>query len=278
MWTRWWSTARAKSPGVPVPDARERASTRVLILGGTGEARALARAIDARFGNRLEIVTSLAGRTSAPAPVPGRVRSGGFGGARALAEYLGAESVDLVVDATHPFAAAIAANARAACDASGVPRLVLARPAWRKQPDDQWHAVADMDAAAACLRQFGRRAFLTVGSKGLAAFVRLPGMWFLVRLVEAPNAPLALSAHELVVARGPFAVDAETDLMRRHRIEVLVTKASGGGATAAKLAAARGLGLPVVMVRRPPPEPGPRVASVEAAVRWIAAHLSEAKA
>ena len=255
-----------------MPD-REPRPSRVLILGGTAEARALAHDMSAHYGAGLDVVTSLAGRTAAPAPLAGRVRRGGFGGAGGLKDYLDAEGVELVVDATHPFAVRISANARAACEAAQVPRLVLTRPQWTKRPGDRWHEVADGAAAARLLPQLGRRVFLATGAHGLAPFAALADIWFLVRLVEAPRDPLPFAAFEVVVGRGPFITDDEIALMRRHRIEVLVSKMSGGTATVAKLDAARELGLPVVMLKRPDMEAGPRATGVKEAMRWIAARL-----
>lgn len=246
------------------------AARRLLILGGTGEAAALARAAAERFAAGLDIVTSLAGRTAVPALPRGRVRIGGFGGADGLAAYLRDERVDLLIDATHPFAATISVNARRAADAAGVPRLALARPPWPRHPLDRWIEVADMAGAAAALPQAGRRAFITVGAGEIAAFAGLAEVWMLVRLIEPPRAPLPLAQHELVIDRGPFSVTGERRLIESRRIDVLVTKASGGAATAAKIEAARALELPVVMVRRPPPEPGERVGTVDEALAWIA--------
>lgn len=255
-----------------MPD-REQRPRRLLILGGTADGRALARELSAHCGAGLDIVTSLAGRTAAPAPLAGRVRRGGFGGAGGLEDYLGAEGVDLVVDATHPFAVRISANARVACDKARVPRLILTRPSWIRQPGDRWHEVGDGAAAARLLPQIGRRVFLTTGAHGLTPFAGLADLWFLVRLVEAPRDPLPFESCDLVIGRGPFATKDEFALMHRHRIDVLVSKMSGGAATAAKLDAARALGLPVVMLKRPEREAGPCASGVEEAMRWIAAHL-----
>lgn len=249
----------------------------LLILGGTAEAMALARASRARFGASLAVTSSLAGRTRRPMRPPGAVRVGGFGGADGLERYLRGAAVDMVVDATHPFAAAISANARAACDAVGLPRLSLVRPMWARAPGDDWVEVADAAGAASVLRRrTERRVFLTLGHRGLEAFAGMPGHWFLVRLVEPPERPPPLDRHQVVVARGPFTVADETAMLTDHRIDAVVCKASGGGATEAKIAAARALGLPVIMLRRPVAEPGERVAGVDAALDWIAARLDVA--
>lgn len=242
-------------------------NTRLLILGGTGQAAALAGAALARFGGGLRVTSSLAGRTSRPAALAGDVRVGGFGGAAGLARYLADEGVHMVIDATHPFAAAISAHAREACDALDVPRLTLARPAWRKQPGDRWIEVDDAAGAARALAGRGR-AFVTIGIKDLEPFAGRP---CLVRLIEPPVEPLP---HQIITGRGPFTVAAEKQLFIEQRIEVLVTKASGGAATRAKITAARALGLAVIMIRRPPQEPGPRLRDIPAALDWIEGKLT----
>ncbi|MCM2515457.1 cobalt-precorrin-6A reductase [Streptomyces griseoincarnatus] len=224
-------------------------SPHVLILGGTTEARRLAAALTARPGVR--VTTSLAGRVSRPGALDGEVRVGGFGGPDGLAAWLREERVDAVVDATHPFAATITGNAAAATAAARVPLLVLRRPGWQPGRGDRWHPVPSLEAAAAVLPALGRRVFLSTGRLGLAAFAGLTELSFVVRSVEPPEPPLPPHTHVLL-ARGPFTVADETALLREHRVDVLVTKDSGGAATSAKLAAARDLGLPVVVVRRPP--------------------------
>lgn len=251
---------------MPAPERR-----RLLILGGTTEAAALAGEALRRFGDRLEVTTSLAGRTEHPAPLPGTVRIGGFGGAQGLAAHLAAERIDLVIDATHPFASRISLQARLACEEAAVPRLLLLRPPWRRDPLDRWIEVADLAEAAKAVPRLGRRAWLTVGAREVAAFAEVIGVHFLVRLVAPPRAPLPLASAELILGRGPFRLADERAILRRHAIEVLVCKASGGSATEAKLVAAREAELPVVMLRRPPPEPGPRVEDTAGAVEWIAA-------
>ena len=242
----------------------------LLILGGTAEAAALVRAALARFGAALKVTTSLAGRTRQPAELPGCVRVGGFGGAAGLAAYLTEHRVDRLIDATHPFAARISAEARLACEEARVPRLLLSRPPWSRHPLDRWIEVDSMAAAAAIVGRVGRRAWLTVGASEIAAFTAATGVRFLVRLVDPPRQRLPLRFYQVVVGRGPFTLTQERHQLERQAIEVLVCKASGGAATVAKVIAARELGLPVVMVRRPPPEPGEAVETVEAAVTWIA--------
>jgi precorrin-6A/cobalt-precorrin-6A reductase len=221
----------------------------VLILGGTTEARRLAADLAARAGVR--VTTSLAGRVARPAAVAGEVRTGGFGGAEGLAGWLRTHHVDALVDATHPFAETITAGAARAAAATGVPLVVLRRPGWRPGPGDRWYDVPSLAGAAEALPGLGRRVFLSTGRLGLAAFAHLTDLHFVVRSVEPPEPPMPPHT-EVVLARGPFTVADETELLRTHRIEVLVTKDSGGEATAAKLTAARELALPVVVVRRPP--------------------------
>ncbi|MGW2640646.1 cobalt-precorrin-6A reductase [Streptomyces sp. NPDC001348] len=221
----------------------------VLILGGTTEARRLAAELTARGG--LRVTTSLAGRVTRPGTPEGEVRTGGFGGADGLSDWLREHHVDAVVDATHPFAARITANAARAATSASVPLLVLRRPGWRPVEGDRWHPVPSLGAAAEALPALGRRVFLTTGRLGLKAFAHLDDLHFVARSVEPPEPPVPPGL-EVLLARGPFTVADELRLLRGHRIDVLVTKDSGGEATAAKLTAARQLGLPVVVVRRPP--------------------------
>jgi len=238
----------------------------VLILGGTAEARALAAELDARG---IGVLTSLAGRVGRPRLPPGEVRIGGFGGREALARWLAEHRVSAVVDATHPFAERISASATRACASAGVPLLRLERPGWRERPGDRWTWVDDLDAAAAAIGPLGERAFLTTGRQGLAAFAGLRAIWFLIRCVDPPRPPLPLR-REVILDRGPYSLAGEGELLDRHRIDVLVTKDSGGEHTAAKLDAARARGLPVIVVRRPPRPASEAVGTVEAAVAWVA--------
>jgi precorrin-6A/cobalt-precorrin-6A reductase len=246
----------------------------LLILGGTGEAAALAGVALERFDGALRVVTSLAGRTRRPGPIPGEVRIGGFGGASGLAAYLGQHGIDRLIDATHPFAARISRAARLACEAAGVPRLMLLRPPWRRHPDDQWIEVDCMAEAAEVVGRIARRAWLTIGAGEIAAFAPLTWVHFVVRLVEMPRQALPLRDCAVILGRGPFGFDEERRLFAEHAIGVLVSKAAGGGATEAKLVAARELAVPVVMLRRPPSEPGMAVETVAAALDWLGAPAS----
>ncbi|GGX52246.1 cobalt-precorrin-6A reductase [Streptomyces fructofermentans] len=241
----------------------------VLILGGTTEARRLAELLHGVPG--LRTTSSLAGRVAGPRLPPGGVRVGGFGGAEGLAAWLREHGADAIIDATHPFAGTIGFHAARAAAATHVPLLALRRPGWVPREGDRWHEAGSLEEAAALLPGLGRRVFLTTGRTGLAAFAR-PGpddLWFLVRSVEAPEAPYP-PRMEVLLDRGPFTLEGERELLRRHRVDVVVTKDSGGAATAPKLAAAREAGLPVVVVRRPPvPEDVPAVADPEQAARWL---------
>ena len=244
------------------------AKPRLLILGGTGEAAALAAAV-APLGH-YQVISSLAGLTRRPAALRGEVRSGGFGGAAGLLDYLRAQRIARVVDATHPFAAAISGHAIRACGQAGVALLRLERPQWRAGEGDTWLEVADAAEAARELDGQFRRIFLTIGRKDLDYFRALGDIWFLVRMIEPPAAPLALPNHSLLLARGPFDTEAELGLLKAHGIEALVAKNSGGTATYAKLEAARRLGLPVLMIARPPVPAAPATArDVKGALAWL---------
>ena len=247
---------------------------RVLILGGTGEASALARAIagDARIAP----VLSFAGRTASPVLPPIPCRVGGFGGVAGLADYLRAQGIEALIDATHPFAAQITAHAVEAAAIRAVPLLRIDRPEWRPEPGDCWTMVPDMEAAARALGTAPRRVFLTIGQQELAPFRAVPWHHYVIRSVDPP-APAALPPDAAVItARGPFLEEAEQALLVKHGIEMLVTKNSGGTATAQKLAAARRLRLPVVMVARPPAPALETVADAGAALAWIEARLHDA--
>lgn len=238
----------------------------VLILGGTGEARALAETLVADGGWR--VVSSLAGRVSAPALPIGEVRIGGFGGPEALADWLRTERVAAVVDATHPFAARISASAAHAAPAAGVPLLMLRRAGWKAGATDRWQRVPTMPAAAAALAEARGRVLLTTGRGGLEVFADLPQR-FIIRTVDPPDPPLPAD-HVLVLARGPYTLAGERELMAQHHVRTLVTKDSGGTMTSAKLVAARELGVAVVMVDRPPVDPTvPAVADPAQVVDWL---------
>ena len=239
---------------------------KVLLLGGTTEAGALARLIagDERFEGML----SLAGATRSPKASPLDTRIGGFGGQEGLANYLRQHGTGAVVDATHPFASVISANAAAAAKAAGIPCLAILRPAWEEAAGDRWTRVANIEAAADALGEEPRQVFLTIGRKDLAPFRDTVPHGYVVRSVDPPPPHLLPPNATVIAARGPFALEDEERLLENHRIDVIVTKNSGGSATVAKLAAARNAGIPVVMVDRPPPA-GPAVPTVEDAWRWL---------
>jgi len=238
----------------------------VLVLGGTGEARRLAAALDEEG---VDVLSSLAGRVADPMLPPGEVRIGGFGGAAGLTAWLQAHPVRAVVDATHPFAGTMSASAAAAAELTGIPLLRLQRPGWTAKPGDDWRWVDSLEEAAAAVSGFGS-VFLSTGRTGLGAFAGLTARC-LVRSVDPPSPPLP-ERTVVVLARGPFTVEEELALFREHDIEVVVTKDSGGAMTEAKLTAARILGAPVVLVRRPPAAPGiPVVATVPEALAWVRA-------
>jgi precorrin-6A/cobalt-precorrin-6A reductase len=222
---------------------------RVLILGGTSEGRALATAL--HDGGRWVVVSSLAGRIAQPRLPPGEVRIGGFGGVDGLAGYLRTEQVDVLVDATHPFAATMSAHAAQAAELTGVPLVLLRRAPWRSQPGDRWTHVPDVTAAARTVAELASGCvFVTTGRRDLAAFAPDDGHDYLIRTVDEPDDPLP-SRSIVIRDRGPYTVDGELALMRAHRVRVLVAKNSGGDQTSAKLAASRALGIDVVMIDPP---------------------------
>ncbi|MGY0232318.1 cobalt-precorrin-6A reductase [Longispora urticae] len=239
-------------------------TARVLVLGGTGEARRLAEALV----GRVHVVSSLAGRVSEPRLPPGEVRIGGFGGPEGLAAWLRGARIDAVVDATHPFAAVISRSAATATAEVGVPLLALRRPGWTEGPGDDWRRVPSLAAAADALRATPDvRVFLTTGRKDLAAFADLPHR-FLLRSVDPPEDPVPARL-TVVLDRGPFTVAGELALLRGYAVDLLVTKDSGGDQTAAKLTAARELGIPVLMVDRPAAPGTAAVGTVAEAVAWV---------
>ncbi len=222
---------------------------RLLILGGTTEGSALAHAMAGQAG--IHAILSLAGRTENPKEPPIPFRIGGFGGADGLMAFLVEERIDAVIDATHPFAERISANAADAAARTGRPLAVFSRAPWREREGDDWRHVPDLDGAARALGKPARRVFLTSGRLGLSAFRQAPQHHYLVRSIDPPAPQDCPPDCEVILARGPFDGDGETALMRRYGIEVLVSKNSGGAAGAGKLDAARALNIPVVMVDRP---------------------------
>lgn len=223
---------------------------RVLLLGGTAEASKLASLLAGR--DDISAIVSFAGRTREPRAPQIPYRIGGFGGVVGLAAYLEAERIDVLIDATHPFAEQMSRHAVLAADLAKIPLVVLSRPAWREDAADRWIKVEDMAAAAAALGRDPKRVFLTVGRLQIEAFAAAPQHFYLIRVIEPPVPPPGLPRHRVILGRGPFTTEAEEKLLREESIEMIVSKNSGGEATFAKLLAARALRLPVVMVTRPP--------------------------
>jgi precorrin-6A/cobalt-precorrin-6A reductase len=244
-----------------------REKIRVLILGGTGEAAALAT--QACTLPYLEVLTSLAGRTQSPLPISSKVRVGGFGGSTGLADYLQEKKIDLLIDATHPFARQISWNAAQAADESSISTVMLVRPAWKPVTGDCWIEVETVEAAAAALPHSAKRVFLTIGRQQLAPFLLFNQVWFLIRSIDPPAPELQIPQGHLLLDRGPFNLDQERQLLKDHQIEAIVSKNSGGDATYAKVIAARELGIPIVMVQRPLMPPGEQVADVAGAMAWL---------
>lgn len=233
------------------------------MLAGTAEAAQFAAALSSCEG--IDVVASLAGRTSAPAALPCPVRVGGFGGIDGLVDELRSTNVDALVDATHPFARQMSAHAEAASVITGVPLLRLVRPPWIPGPDERWHEVDDLEAAAARVDALGaRRVLLTIGRQELEPFTALSGVHLVVRSVDPPSNDI--EGATVVLGRGPFTIEDEAGVLAEHAIDALVTRNSGG--PRAKLDAARDSGVAVVVVRRPPAG-GPSVTTVDAAVAWV---------
>ena len=220
---------------------------RILILGGTREAARLAERLVAE-GH--DVTTSLAGRTLEPTPLAGQVRTGGFGGAEGLADHLARQGIERLVDATHPFAANISANAKRAAAEAGVPLDVRLRPPWEPGPGDRWEPVPSLEAAAKALPA-GARVLLALGSQHLAPFAARADVSFVVRMIDPPAAPLPFADHTLLLARPSSDPDEEVELLRAHRIDRIVCRNSGGEGAYAKLVAARRLSVPVTMIERP---------------------------
>lgn len=238
----------------------------VLILGGTTEASALATALAARA---VAATLSYAGRTASPRPQPVPIRIGGFGGVGGLAHYLRERRVSHLVDATHPFAARMSANAVAAAEAVGIPLVALTRPAWWPVEGDRWTSVPDVAAAVAALGMPPRRIMLALGRMPAAAFAAQPQHRYLLRFVDPPKAAPALPRHDLVIARGPFTVEGDTALLETYGIDLVVSKNAGGAGAEAKLVAARSLGLPVVMIDRPALPARREVHDVAEVLAWL---------
>ncbi|KAA0969545.1 cobalt-precorrin-6A reductase [Aureimonas fodinaquatilis] len=237
-----------------------------LVLGGTAEAAALARAMAAAG---LPGIFSYAGRTDAPASQPLPTRIGGFGGVDGLVEFLIENKIRGIVDATHPFAAQMSRNAIAAARVTGVPLLALERPAWAPELEDQWQVVQDVAGAVAALSGPAERVFLAIGRQNLADFAGRPQHHYLLRVVDPWAGEMPLANAHVVVARGPFDVEGDAALLRSHGITRLVAKNAGGAGAVAKVLAARQLALPVIMIARPILPDRAVVNTVDAALQWL---------
>jgi precorrin-6A/cobalt-precorrin-6A reductase len=244
----------------------DRPPKRILILGGTSEALKLAGALCDR--TQFTPIYSLAGRLENLRVPNCEVRIGGFGGIDGLSAYLAKERIDAVIDATHPFAARISHNVEQASHRLGLPLLALVRLPWSTMPGDVWHEVPDMHGAAAIIHNLGKRIFLAIGRQEVSAFAECPEEYFLIRAIENPSESLPPNSR-ILLARGPFHVEEEINLLRSYAIDLIVAKNSGGDATYPKLQAARELKIPVVMVQRPRTEQGLSVATVPAAIAWL---------
>lgn len=240
---------------------------KILILGGTTEARQLAERLAPR--GDLVVVLSLAGRTINPVDHPVPVISGGFGGAQGLAAHLAANGIDLLVDATHPYAARMSANAAEASAAANVPLVALRRPAWERMEGDRWTEIAGSEEAVAALGDAPRRVFLALGRQEIAAFEAAPQHAYVIRSVDPVEPPLGVPNASYLLARGPFAEADERALLEAHRIDAIVAKNSGGSATYGKISAARALGIELFLFARPALPAVPTVATVDEAIAAI---------
>jgi precorrin-6A/cobalt-precorrin-6A reductase len=242
------------------------ATIRALLLGGTGDANALAQAL---VRARIDAIYSYAGRTQIPLPHALPTRIGGFGGASGLADYIRQARITHVVDATHPFAAEMSRHAVEACATTNTPLIALERAPWTRTPGDHWIDVPDIDAAVAALPDTPARVFLAIGRQHVAPFAAKPQHAYTLRFVDAVDGALPLPNTKVIVSRGPFTLEGDRELMASRRINVLVARNSGGSGARAKIDAARELGIPVILVARPALPERPRVEGVEAVMAWL---------
>jgi len=242
---------------------------KILILGGTGDAVKLAAKLATI--SEIEVISSLAGRTKKPAALVGQVRIGGFGGAEGLANYLQQNSIDILIDATHPCAGQITHNGAIASHIANIPHLMLVRPQWERVTGDEWIEVESVEAASKAIPKSVNRIFITSGRQQLEPFLQrsqvYPETWYLMRSIDPPEIELPNS--KMLLDRGPFSLDQERKLLRDYQIQAIVSKNSGGDATYAKIIAARELGIPIVMVQRPARAEGEKVTSIEEAIAWL---------
>jgi precorrin-6A/cobalt-precorrin-6A reductase len=242
---------------------------KILILGGTGDAVKLATKLVAI--PEIEVISSLAGRTKKPLALVGQVRIGGFGGAEGLANYLQENSIDILIDATHPCAGQITNNGAIASQIANIPHLMLVRPQWEKVAGDNWIEVESVAAAARAISEEVDRVFITSGRQQLEPFLErsqiYPNIWYLIRSIDPPD--LELPNSKVLLDRGPFSLEQERQLLRDYQIQAIVSKNSGGDATYAKVITARELGIPIIMVQRPAMPEGNKVTSITDAIAWI---------
>ena len=252
---------------------------RVLILGGTSDAIEITNKIN--HIPEIQAIASWAGRTKNPV-VPPNVRIGGFGGVPGLVEYLREQKIDILIDATHPFADRISWNADTAAREVGIPRLLFHRPGWEKEPGDNWIQVENNREAAVILHKQSvsqqvfknqinpiKRVFLTIGRQEIGAFAHLEKIWFLMRMIDPPEVDSKIPYGEILLNRGPFDLRDEREICTRYNIDAIVSKNSGGSATYPKIIVAREMGIPVVMVKRPPLPPGEQVTDVQGVINWL---------
>lgn len=240
---------------------------RVLILGGTGDARELAAKVANITG--IQAIASLAGATREPVTPVGNVRVGGFGGVAGLVNYLREMQIDVLIDATHPFANQISENAAQAAQEVGISRLLLNRPPWEKLPGDNWLEVNNNIDAAVALENQAQRVFLTIGRQEISTFAHLQNIWFLMRMIDPPKADSIIPNGVILYDKGPFSLDNERDILKQYSLDTIVSKNSGGNATYSKIIAARELGIKVIMLKRPSVPAGEQVTDVESAVMWL---------
>jgi precorrin-6A/cobalt-precorrin-6A reductase len=243
-----------------LPSSISKHSRRILILGGTSEASQLAARLTNTTG--LTVISSLAGRVSQPGMPAGIVRIGGFGGPDGLSSYLAKERIDLVIDATHPFASRISRNAELACNATQVPLIAFERPPWKPHDNDRWISAPNVQSAALLINDKHKRIFLSIGRQELGAFSDCNDAWFLIRSIDEPTVRLPANS-KLILQRGPFDLNGERKLLRDQSINIIVSKNSGGTATYAKIEAARQLAIPIVMIDRPPKHNTPTLDQVD---------------
>lgn len=242
---------------------------RLLILGGTGEAASLAETANTQFSGRLDIIYSMAGRTKPIRDFVTSVRIGGFGGGTGLANYIIGENIKLLIDATHPFAKNISANAYDACLSTNTERLILTRPPWELPPGTKYVEADDMKHAALILADCAKKVLVTTGQSSLNELNNLTDIHFFIRVIEKTCEEVAMKNHTFIYGLPPFSLDEELALMEKYDIDALLTKQSGGTATVNKVIAAIRRRIPIVLIRRPLPEPGEHVESVEDALMWL---------